>query len=225
MSKITMVRKKPCVAYAGSGIQQNYGESLDKHGYLLWDVSKKQYQEIDIKNKYGYVTLFEDDGEIENECDVNIPEKPRIILKIKETSPTQLKDVTIYLRQKYNPIEVVINKNSDDAVNKVNHKLDLSRIREVDFQNDLMRNHLQTKFQISDELLEKVFDINVQLNKKLAVEDITRNIIWKPKTFKFANMFSYGEGNVIDFSKLKGIVGLFGENAIGKTSEIGRAHV
>ena len=33
-------------------------------------------------------------------------------------------------------------------------------------------------------------------------------------------MFSYGEDNVIDFTKMKGAMGLFAENAAGKTSVI-----
>ena len=36
--------------------------------------------------------------------------------------------------------------------------------------------------------------------------------------FEFSNMFSYGEDNVIDFSKMNGIVGLFAANASGKSS-------
>ena len=31
---------------------------------------------------------------------------------------------------------------------------------------------------------------------KLPVQEITRNVVWKPKLFQFSNMFSYGENNV-----------------------------
>ena len=49
-------------------------------------------------------------------------------------------------------------------------------------------------------------------------EHIVRNIRWKPKTFVFDNMFSYGEDNVIDFTKMHNVVGLFANNASGKSS-------
>ena len=42
------------LAYVGSFIQQNYGESIDGHGYLIWDVEKKDYEEFDISTSYGY---------------------------------------------------------------------------------------------------------------------------------------------------------------------------
>ena len=48
--------------------------------------------------------------------------------------------------------------------------------------------------------------------------DITRNVDWKIKSFEFSNMFSYGEDNVVDFTKLNGIVGLFAPNASGKSA-------
>ena len=45
-----------------------------------------------------------------------------------------------------------------------------------------------------------------------------KNIIWKPKTFEFSNMFSYGTNNVVDFSQMKGAYGIFAPNASGKSS-------
>ena len=38
------------------------------------------------------------------------------------------------------------------------------------------------------------------------------------KKFEFDNMFSYGENNVVDFTKLNGIIGMFAPNASGKSS-------
>ena len=42
------------VVYPGSLIQQNFGENVSKHGFLLWDVDDLEYEEYDIKNDYGY---------------------------------------------------------------------------------------------------------------------------------------------------------------------------
>ena len=44
------------------------------------------------------------------------------------------------------------------------------------------------------------------------------NILWTPKEFKFSNMFSYGEDNLIRFDKAQGIMGIFTPNASGKSS-------
>ena len=37
-------------------------------------------------------------------------------------------------------------------------------------------------------------------------------------SFEFTNMFSYGEDNKVDFTKTKGIVGIFAPNASGKSA-------
>jgi DNA repair exonuclease SbcCD ATPase subunit len=48
--------------------------------------------------------------------------------------------------------------------------------------------------------------------------DITRNVDWKLKSFEFDNMFSYGVGSKIDFTKLDGVIGLVAPNHSGKSA-------
>lgn len=42
------------VAYPSSLIQQNFGENVTKHGFLLWDVETKSFTEHDVENKSPY---------------------------------------------------------------------------------------------------------------------------------------------------------------------------
>jgi DNA repair exonuclease SbcCD nuclease subunit len=39
------------IAYPSSLIQQNFGENVSKHGFLLWDVETKKFTEHDVDNK------------------------------------------------------------------------------------------------------------------------------------------------------------------------------
>ena len=52
------------IAYPSSLIQQNFGENITKHGFLLWDVETKTYTEHDVDNKYSFyqfkITSLED---------------------------------------------------------------------------------------------------------------------------------------------------------------------
>jgi DNA repair exonuclease SbcCD nuclease subunit len=45
------------IAYPSSLIQQNFGETVSKHGYLIWDVESKTYLEKDIETRYGFYTF------------------------------------------------------------------------------------------------------------------------------------------------------------------------
>jgi DNA repair exonuclease SbcCD nuclease subunit len=52
------------IAYPSSLIQQNFGETVSKHGYLIWDVETRSYTEHDIDTRYGFynfkVTTLDD---------------------------------------------------------------------------------------------------------------------------------------------------------------------
>lgn len=56
--------------YPGSLIQQDFGENVSGHGFLLWDVEELEYEEFDIENDYSLfkfkITSIED---IENQTE------------------------------------------------------------------------------------------------------------------------------------------------------------
>lgn len=55
------------LVYCGSLIQQDHGESVSSHGFLLWDVEEETYEEHDIGNpEHGFYTF-----QIENENDID----------------------------------------------------------------------------------------------------------------------------------------------------------
>ena len=53
MSKIKIKRQIP-IAYPSSLIQQGYGESVTKHGFLFWDIEQRAFEEHDIDTSYGF---------------------------------------------------------------------------------------------------------------------------------------------------------------------------
>ena len=48
------VRKGVNITYCGSFIQQDFGERVNGHGYLIWDVEHLDYTEHNIVTDYGY---------------------------------------------------------------------------------------------------------------------------------------------------------------------------
>lgn len=49
-------------AYSGSLIQQNFGEDIIDHGYLIWDIKTKKSKHIPIVNQYGFVVFKYNNG-------------------------------------------------------------------------------------------------------------------------------------------------------------------
>ena len=211
------INKEETISYCGSLVQQNHGEGLS-HGYLLWDVPKRTSEYIEVKNDYGYYTLDIDNGVVPDADDM--PSKARLRVRVANTSATELKKALAVIHDKYGVEEMSVTRTdtiySNDRVR--NSKIAVGDINSTDVQFDLIRDYLNNNHIVSEDVLIKIKNINESLNQIIPEEEVYRNVNWKLKHFEFSNMFSYGENNKVDFTKLNGIVGMFAPNAAGKSS-------
>ena len=206
------------IKYCGSLIMQNHSEAkYPDHGMLVWDVDTKQSEFVPIHNDYGYITLDIDNGVIIG--NPIIPNKPRMRVRVKDTSQSQLKKILSDIRIGRNVKEVAIQKIITDKKEFAdNSSIILQDVRDVGFQNKLIEKFLLDSYMINDSQLEVVININKDINTKIGPPVGMKNVIWKPKRFEFSNMFSYGEDNIMDFENMKGAYGIFAPNASGKSS-------
>ncbi len=211
------LNKSETISYCGSLVQQNHGEGLS-HGYLLWDVPNRKSKYIEIPNDYGYYTIDIDSGNVPDCPD--IPKKARLRVRVSNTSATELKKALAVIHNKYGIEEMSVTRtdslyNNDRVRNKT---ISIGDINNTDVQYQLIVDYLNANHIVDDETLLKIKNINESLNQDLPEEEVYRNVHWKLKTFEWSNMFSYGEDNIVDFTKLNGIVGMFAPNAQGKSS-------
>ena len=211
------LNEEKTIAYPGSLIQQNHAEKLG-HGMLVWDLKSKKSEFIEIENNYGYYTFEIENGKILNPSD-KIPPNPRLRLKVKDTPISTIKTLLTGIKKKYKVQEISIQKtNAFNEAEGTNNKFNIGNIRDVEFQNDLITEYLSDKYIVSDELLDRIRQINRTVRSKIPDTALTRNITWAPKRFEFSNMFSYGEDNVIDFTNMEGTYGIFAPNHSGKSA-------
>jgi len=211
---------KPRIAYAGSLIQQDFGESPSK-GLALWDVEKRVSEFVEVKNDYGYYTLFIKDNELETAID-NLSAKPRIRLKIKNSDTKSINKIIQAIKKDHKVQEVYQQKlnygmkASEYLANKIN----FGNIRDVNYQNELILKFLEenTEDLISEDIKQEIVAINVRLNSELKQDTALRSIVWKPIRFEYDNMFTFGKGNVLEFSEMSGLFGIFASNHMGKSS-------
>ena len=211
------LNKEETISYCGSLVQQNHGEGLS-HGYLLWDVPKRKSEYIEIPNDYGYYTLDIDNGILP---DVNdMPKKARLRVRVSNTSATELKKALAVIHDKYGIEEMSVTRTdslySSDRVR--NKSISVGDINNTDVQYQLIVDYLNANHIVDEATLIKIKNINESLNQDLPEEEVYRNVNWTLKKLEFSNMFSYGENNVVNFTKLNGIVGMFAPNAQGKSS-------
>jgi len=215
-------KQNPSIFYPGSLLQQNYGESFEGHGYALVDLTKDNevgYTFHDIPNDYGYFTLDIQDGVLPD--NLPITAKTNLRIRTRNTDNAQLKRILATIRKQYKNKDAMIirldKSMNGSGADLSDEALNQGDVRNVQYQNALLQDYLNDRG-VDTETIEKVLQINKKLNQELQLPDIARSVVWKPKKFTFSNMFSYGEGNVVDFSTKVGTCGLFAPNHAGKSA-------
>lgn len=212
---------KPIIVYSSSLIQQNHGETLGNHGWCHWDIEKCTHDFIEVPNEFGYYTLEMVDGKVTIPPDM--PKSVRLRLFTGDAELPAIKKAVSLIKKRHTVIELSINKNKFTIGTVAKSKVTSANndVTDITVQNTLLtawlkKNHVN----IDEDMIKRVLDINEKTNTEIIHDDQSRNVHWKPLKFTFSNMFSYGEGNEIDFETMKGIHGIFAANASGKSSSV-----
>jgi DNA repair exonuclease SbcCD ATPase subunit len=208
------------VVYAGSLVQQNFGETLDGHGFLVWDLDTMTYEAVDIQNDYGYYTLDVDGGIVPDVTDM--PLYPRLRVRITNMDTADTKRMMADITAKYGVEDFTIIRTDTFNTKKTNDRearLEVDSVSDINHQNSLIGEYIERMLPfVTKEDLAGIEKINRDINSRVQPSELQRNISWKPIKFDFSNMFSYGEDNIIKFDKVNGLMGLFAPNAQGKSS-------
>jgi DNA repair exonuclease SbcCD ATPase subunit/DNA repair exonuclease SbcCD nuclease subunit len=205
------------VAYPGSLIQQNHGEAL-YHGYLVWNTKDTSSVFVEVPNDTCYYTLLIDNGVYSSIPKTLLGKQIKLRIKSQNTSGSELERCISEVKSEFNITEQAIQKINDFTNKNRVQKVNIGDVRDVEYQNELITKYLNNKFALSEEILSGIQHVNRSVNSSLSSTIQPRNKTWVPKKFEFSNMFSYGANNVIDFTNLKGINGIFAPNASGKST-------
>jgi DNA repair exonuclease SbcCD ATPase subunit len=218
MKKVKIKRIKPAIKYSGSLVQQGYAEAL-YHGMLVWDTETKTSEFVTIPNDICYYTVEVHAGK-HDAIPKDLQDKTiRLRVKSFNTEAAELKKVLAKIKTKYEIEEFTIQKVNDFSTNKNRvQKINIGDVRDIEYQNELIAKYLENKFALDDAMLDGVRHVNRTVNTNLPKLEYNRNVSWIPKRFEFSNMFSYGEDNVIDFTNMQGVYGIFAPNASGKST-------
>lgn len=222
-------RDNNSAAYVGSTIQQSFGESPYKHGFLIWDIVDKnnfKIEEVDIKNDYNYINFKID--EKTNYDNLNFEHEllnPLSNVKIKWNDissninfENEIK-IRNYFKHTYNINSIKIEKNAIytdvSGVKMINESVDvLNPIT----QRDIFIEYLQSNG-YKDVFIEEILKIDDIINSRINIS-INKGITWGIDKIFFNNFKSYGDDIVIDFNKMdtNSIIQINGINQQGKTT-------
>ena len=222
--KFQYLDKQGRIAYPGSTIQQNFGETEDK-GFLLWDIKDKDTWKSErhlITSPPPFVTLPWQ-GSVSETARTAYSKRKGSRFRVSSTvdlMQDEIKQLAEILKNDCEAIEIawkidVVQTNN--TINFSDSSIEKDNLREHKTQMNLLRKYFpENEF---DETSWK--EIGNLIEKNLAVvneNEQVRNSKWSIRRMAWDNTFVYGKDNVIDFSKLHGVVGLFGPNRSGKSS-------
>lgn len=221
---------KPRIAYPGTPVCQNYAEGPQPHGFLVWDMADSgvvnEVKFIELIQPHPFITI-DWDGDIDS-FKKNIDEcASRSRFRVRSDvymSQDEIKKVADILKYSKDAIEVVLKSDHVSTTKDIFTAggLEMMRddLRNIEVQMLLLRDFYQdlviseNEWQTMSELVTKY----MRTATSQGDDDSPRHTKWSIDSIKFDNLFTYGKGNEINFSKLSGLVGIFGPNRCGKSS-------
>ena len=216
--------KEGKVRYAGSTIQQNFGESINK-GFLMWNIRDKDdwdCQHVSIVNPRPFITIdLTPEGKVPNTI---VPKNCRLRIRSSSNiSPMMLKAASDYCQIKWEPHSISFVNNGtmqSSSTSLIGKAVKNENLRDLVVQEKYIRSYCKD-LNLTDEVMDKILELNKKYNQIVEEnEEVSRNVVWKIKEMQWDNLFNYGEKNKINFEKLSGLVGIFGKNYSGKSSII-----
>jgi DNA repair exonuclease SbcCD ATPase subunit len=215
------LNKAKTIAYSGSLIQQSFGESQLEHGFIKWDIETKKGTFVRMPNDYAFLTIDIIDNKIVNKIDT-YPKFANIRIRHKNTTGDFLLKSHQDLTKKTTILEYHCEKQDDDIVITVGgNNQKLHTIKNDEMAIKIIDTYVDDLYKKNPDMQIKQKDVMNKINQMLKDEkhsysDIERVI--KLISLEFDNFNSYAANNYIDYTKLQNIVGLFGQNYVGKSS-------
>lgn len=218
------IDKEGRIRYAGSTIQQNFGESINK-GFLIWNIKSKdewECQSVSILNPRPFITIdLTPEGKVPNTI---VPKNCRLRIRSSSNiSPMMLKAANDYCQAKWEPHSICfVNNGTMQASSNslIGKAVKNENMRDLVVQEKYIRSYTKD-LNLKPEVMDKILELNKKYNQIVEeTEEVSRNVVWKIKEMQWDNLFNYGEKNKINFEKLSGLVGIFGKNYSGKSSII-----
>lgn len=211
------------IAYPGSTIQQNFGETPDK-GFMIWEIENKDSYDsfhVPVKHDRPYVTV-DWQGTVAETLDAadEFPDFSRFRVRTNVAiNQGEIKQLYASLKEFKRASEIVM---KHDTPRSFLLAEELQKNPHQDFRdpNVVAKTVVDyyEKAGISDKTKERLTDLVHSLWKHAVKLEKRNTQKWSLHSLEFDNIFGYGKNNLINFDHAEGITGLFGRNRAGKSS-------
>jgi len=210
------------IGYSSSLISQNFSETDEYHGVLVWDLTNKtssykiidnlyRYDELDIVNNKIY--YHKEEKRLE---ELILPKKGKLRINTSDNIKLEYNNIVEKIQLKFPELNIVHNKLIKCVM--VDNKTSENMVK----SDNSINNIIDACLNEVDETIRK--DVKQILFKKIneAFVNTNEKSNWQLLSLEFTNMFGYGGNNRLDFTKLtfNDITALYSRNSSGKSSLI-----
>jgi DNA repair exonuclease SbcCD ATPase subunit len=222
--------------YPSSLVQQNFGEDPINHGYILWDLKNKNYKFIRVNSDYAMIkckiSVFINNRR-QKKINIDLPlfdKKLHYPKKLDLRVIIEKLEFDKYIDEKHTKddlLKLIKEWFHDNGFTILNLEIifETPKIENIEHNESIIDNSVDwldiktiekylKEFSNDNSLIEEYKKIHeLVMIKKIKNE--SKN--WKLISLEWSNLFSYGEDNIIDFTKDKVNI-ILGENFTGKSS-------
>lgn len=221
--------KEKRIAYAGSMIAQNFGETDIHHGVLKWDIDTNGSSFIILENPYRYCEgVLKDnflliDNKKEDIHTICLPEKCRLKVLVEEKTAKEIYGIKV-LKDRHPHAHIY-----ENVIVKIDPENNNGKMTTTTYPP---HNHTNNPYNIIQEYFstlpddfgdkQYVMDLIINYFKENLQMKMGVSSHYEILELRFDYMFGYGPGVYIDFSKFQfhQTIGVFGRNSAGKSTLI-----
>lgn len=230
----------PNIAYSGSLLQNTFGESLNEHGFICWDLKKKTSRFHRVENEFGLYTLNLYDSVDKILSDV-IGKRYLEIRIAYERNDVKYFGDRHKIHELVENICSILQQNGKNILDKIyidnvepleDIGIGLSVENRGESMDDLVFQNSQIcsfcrENEIGTELQNNIIEFNTKIYHLTHSIQEKKNYFrhFRLKKLYFKNVYSYEEGpsengfHVIDFNTMdRKVIGIIGKNHVGKSS-------
>lgn len=225
--KFQYMNTEKTIAYAGSLISQNFGETDEDHGVLVWSLADKTSSLVRLDNQYAYREYYisTDEGSIVFRSfgqqytleTVPLPlyGNVKIYLSVKDKN-----DLRLLLRKKFPHVKFQFQACDDKIVDMdpLTHEKNITGSS----HESLLLEYIHERWgqNSSDGSVERLKQELLADYVETCQTESASRMSWELTYVLFSHLFGYGPENMIDFTQfpVHTITGIFGKNSVGKST-------
>ncbi len=224
------------IVYAGSLMQQNFGESTHEHGFVVWTTDNHKSTFVDIENDYAMLNLHVEHGVLTEISQKILDEHKSKMLSLKchckQTSHEEYEMFKENMKKTYNVkscrlaaslSHTIVRNNLGTTKNDMKESLS-EFTNQMELEYFLIREHSLLQ---DDESLLQLQELHLKIVSTVCKIDNNASLIsttnetvaqWHPLHMTFCNVLRYGNDHENKILFDNGVYSLTANNKAGKTS-------